>query len=83
MINNYRKYLNEIKEIGRRLRKAREDLNLSTLDVERECGIHRNTILRIERGQNSAQIDTILALLDVYELPLSFLDPTQDKDDYS
>lgn len=77
------KYQDEIKEIGRRLRKARKDLNLSTVQVEQESGLHRNTILRIENGQHSAQIHTLLALLDVYELPLSYLDPTEEKEDYT
>lgn len=77
------KYQDEIKEIGRRLRKARKDLNLSTVQVEQESGLHRNTILRIENGQHSAQIHTLLALLDVYELPLSYLDPTEEKEDYA
>lgn len=77
------KYQDEIKEIGRRLRKARKDLNLSTVQVEQESGLHRNTILRIENGQHSAQIHTLLTLLDVYELPLSYLDPTEEKEDYT
>lgn len=77
------KYRDEIKEIGRRLRKARKDLNLSTVQVEQESGLHRNTILRIENGQHSAQIHTLLTLLDVYELPLSYLDPTEEKEDYA
>lgn len=77
------KYQDEIKEIGRRLRKARKDLNLSTVQVEQESGLHRNTILRIENGQHSAQIHTLLALLDVYELPLSYLDLTQEKENYT
>lgn len=77
------KYQDEIKEIGRRLRKARKDLNLSTVQVEQESGLHRNTILRIENGQHSAQIHTLLTLLDVYELPLSYLDPTEEKEDYA
>lgn len=77
------KYQDEIKEIGRRLRKARKDLNLSTVQVEQESGLHRNTILRIENGQHSAQIHTLLTLLDVYELPLSYLDLTQEKENYT
>jgi len=77
------KYRDEIKEIGRRLRKARKDLNLTTVQVEQESGLHRNTILRIENGQHSAQIHTLLALLDVYELPLSYLDPTEEKENYT
>lgn len=77
------KYQDKIKEIGRRLRKARKDLNLSTVQVEQESGLHRNTILRIENGQHSAQIHTLLALLDVYELPLSYLDLTQEKENYT
>lgn len=59
--------------VGERMKKARQDLGMTQGAVAEESGISINTIHRIEGGENTSLL-SILLLLEVYELPLLYLE---------
>ena len=57
-----KRYEQEIKAFGKRLRELREAKNLSQLDLEIQSGINRTEISRIENGQKNIEFATIVKL---------------------
>lgn len=49
---------------GDRLRAAREDLGLSQEAAAQQCGIHWTALGKIERGQRSLRLETLVKLID-------------------
>ncbi len=56
--------------IGTRLKKLREDRNLSQGDVEKRTGLLRCYISRVENGHTVPSIETLERLAAAMELPL-------------
>ncbi|SKU56829.1 putative transcriptional regulator [Mycobacteroides abscessus subsp. massiliense] len=53
---------------GDRLRAAREELALSQEAAAQRCGIHWTALGKIERGQRSLRLETLVKLLDGLDL---------------
>ncbi|MGH9432159.1 MAG: helix-turn-helix domain-containing protein [Terriglobia bacterium] len=56
--------------IGRRLRKLREELNLSQGDIEKRTGLLRCYISRVENGHTVPSLETLERLAAALEVPL-------------
>src|SRR5579872_4135855 len=56
--------------IGRRLRKLREERNLSQGDIEKRTGLLRCYISRVENGHTVPSLETLERLAAALELPL-------------
>jgi transcriptional regulator with XRE-family HTH domain len=56
--------------IGKRLRKARELLNMSQGDVEKRTGLMRSYISRIENGHSEPALETLEKLARAFDIPL-------------
>ena len=54
--------------LGRTLRKARRDLDLSQEAVARRAGMHPNHVGAIERGTKDLRASTLLRLIDALEM---------------
>jgi transcriptional regulator with XRE-family HTH domain len=57
-------------EIGRKLRKLREDKNLSQGDVEKRTGLLRCYTSRVENGYTVPSVDTLEKYARALEVPL-------------
>jgi HTH-type transcriptional regulator, competence development regulator len=57
-----KKFNQEIKAFGNRLKDIRKAQGLSQLDLELESGINRTEISRIERGEKNIEFMTIVKL---------------------
>jgi transcriptional regulator with XRE-family HTH domain len=57
-------------EIGRKLKKLREDRNLSQGDVERRTGLLRCYTSRVENGYTVPSVDTLEKYARALEVPL-------------
>lgn len=51
-------------EFGRRLRHARRRLGLTQAALGDRAGMHRTEIYKLEHGERSPRLDTIVALAD-------------------
>jgi transcriptional regulator with XRE-family HTH domain len=49
-------------ELGQIVREARRKLGLSQEELADKCGLHRNAVGLIERGERTPNIDTLIAL---------------------
>ncbi|MCQ2577072.1 MAG: XRE family transcriptional regulator [Treponema sp.] len=58
---------------GEKLRRVREQKNLTLKVVAREAGVSESLVSQIERNLVSPAIDTLLALADVLDVNLEFL----------
>lgn len=56
------------KEIGHRLRRAREDKRLTQKEVADRIGIHNSTIGKYELGEREPDFETVMKLAKVYEV---------------
>lgn len=65
-----KRYEKEIAKFGQRLKKMREERNLSQLDLELNCGINRTEISRIENGQKNIEFFTIIKLAEALQIEL-------------
>lgn len=55
-------------EIGRQMRKFRDDAGMSTMEVVRKLGWSHNRVTNIESGRNTPRLETILELLWFYDV---------------
>lgn len=61
------------KDIGYRLRRAREHKRLTQKEVADKIGIHNSTLGKYELGEREPDIETIRKLADVYEVSAFWL----------
>lgn len=64
--------------IGEQILLARRRLKATQEDVARKAGVHRNTIIAIEKGEMNIMFDTILAVVQAVGLKI-ILEPMDDK----
>lgn len=65
-----KKYNQEIKAFGKRLKQLRLKKGLTQLDLELESGISRTEISRIENGLKNIEFITIVKLSSALEIPI-------------
>lgn len=65
-----KRYNQEISLLGARLRRLREQKNLTQLDLEINSGINRTEISRIENGQKNIEFLTLVKLAVALEVGL-------------
>jgi transcriptional regulator with XRE-family HTH domain len=68
-----KRYTIEIQDFGARLRKIREQKNLSQLDLEMKSGLNRTEISRIENGQKNIEFFTLVKLAEALDVRLEEL----------
>ncbi|WP_031039954.1 helix-turn-helix domain-containing protein [Streptomyces sp. NRRL F-5650] len=61
------------RQVGERIRRVREHLNLSQLDVCGRSGIDVATYSRIEQGHSSPKLDTLIRIADAMGVELEEL----------
>ncbi|WP_299366714.1 helix-turn-helix transcriptional regulator [Winogradskyella sp.] len=62
-----------LKELGKRIKKLREDSGLSQFELANEAGIVKNQIGRIERGEINTSIYTLKKISSVLKVHISEL----------
>lgn len=60
-------------DLGRRLRRIRENRKLSIYDVERRTGLHFSTISKYERNERQPSLEALRELAAVYQVPVTAL----------
>ena len=65
--------LHNKREIGGRLRWAREQAGLSQAQVAQKMGLHRPTISQIEAGDRNVRVDEIKTLGEIYGVDQDWL----------
>jgi transcriptional regulator with XRE-family HTH domain len=63
----------EARQLARRLREAREFMNLSQQFVSEQTGIHRSAISDIERGSRRVESLELKRLAELYRMPVAYL----------
>ena len=61
------------RQVGERIRAARIDANLTQERVALAAEVDRPSVVRIEQGQQSPTLDTLIRLADAIGVPLSEL----------
>lgn len=67
------RYINELRELGKRIRSLRLALDITQLDMEVRSGINNADISRIENGQKNIEFYTIVKLAEALEVDLAEL----------
>jgi len=67
------RYIYELEQFGKRLRKLRKKRNLRQLDLEVATGINRTDISKIENGLKNIEFYTMVRLAESLDFPLSEL----------
>lgn len=49
-------------ELGVRVRAVREEAHVSQAALAEKCGLHRNTVYKLEHGLGSVDLETLLAV---------------------
>lgn len=62
-----------VKNLARRLRQRREELELSMNHLADLCALDQRSISRIEKGERSPTLRTLLKIADALELKISDL----------
>ena len=65
------------KQVGSLVRRARKQCGLSQAKVGERAGLRQATISQVERGNPSATLETILAVLAVLDLELRIVPRTK------
>ncbi len=60
-------------ELGKRIRKFREEMGLSQEELSHKVGIHYTTLSRIERGEANSPVYTIFRISQVLKCRMSEL----------
>ncbi len=63
----------EIKQLGIKIRKMRESLNMTQTDLSDKCDVDIRTIQRIENGEYGYGIDILFALAEALQTEASDL----------
>ena len=63
----------QVKLIGERLRRAREDRGLTILETANHTGLTKGFISQVELGKTSASVASLASICDALNLPLSAL----------
>ena len=63
-----RRYKAELKSLGRRIKKIRQDKNLVQLDLEVKAGISRSDISKIENGLKNIEFITIIKIAEALDV---------------
>lgn len=59
--------------MGRRAKFARERIGYSVREAAERIGIHDSSLSRLERGERSVALETLVALSDLYYVTLDWL----------
>jgi DNA-binding XRE family transcriptional regulator len=62
-----------MRSLGKRIRAIRESIGMTQLELARAAGIARVTEVRIEKGEQSPRYDTLLAIAQALQRPVSDL----------
>ena len=65
--------MNQIQGLGRAIREARRQSQLTQEQLAEKCDIHLNFVSRLERGLASPSLKLLFALSDALALPASVL----------
>jgi transcriptional regulator with XRE-family HTH domain len=65
--------MDELRQIGRNIRKYRLKKKLTQLDLGAACGFEESSIWRLESGKTNATIKTLIAISKALDVKLSDL----------
>lgn len=65
-----------IEEIGKTIKKRRQELGVNQLTLSELAGVGINTLVAIERGEGNPKIGTLIAVLDTLgmQIDIAFKD---------
>ena len=73
-----KKVINNAKDLGDFVKRQRQKMFMTQLELSEEAGITQATLCRMERGQKSVHLDTIVKLLNSLESQLVIETPEED-----
>lgn len=59
-------------ELGKSIKKRRQELKVTQLHLAALAGINKNTLYKLERGQSNPTLDIIFKLTDVLGMEMKF-----------
>ncbi len=62
-----------LSQFGKRVRELRKSRHLSQVDLAEKCGLHRNYIGMIERGERNPSLINIYKISQAFDIELSEL----------
>lgn len=60
-------------EIGKTIREARERVGLSQAALAEIVGMHRENMIRVEKGRTNLTVETMMKIADALELSLQIV----------
>lgn len=60
-------------QLGRRIKKAREDMQVTQVELARKLGMERSSITKIEAGQNQPSAFLLTRIADILEVSAAWL----------
>ncbi|MBX3163112.1 MAG: helix-turn-helix transcriptional regulator [Bacteroidetes bacterium] len=66
-------YASEIKKLGKRIKKLREEKQFSQQELAGFCDVDIRTIQRIEKGEFGTGLHIMFAIADAFEMSISEL----------
>ena len=64
---------NIYKEIGKRLRKVRQERRYTISSIAKKTGISQSSITKYEKGQDKISIEALIKICNALNIPLTFL----------
>jgi transcriptional regulator with XRE-family HTH domain len=66
-------------KIGEKFKIIREEMGLSTIELEEMSGVHRTTITRIENNTQSPSVETLLKICNSLKIPITYFFEDSDQ----
>lgn len=73
-----KKVINNAKDLGDFVKRQRQKMFMTQLDLSEQAGITQATLCRLERGQKSVHLDTMVKLLNSLGGQLVIETPEED-----
>ncbi len=61
------------REIGKRIKEVRKEFKLSREKLGKKLGYHRNTILKIEKGEQAPALEFLLSFAKLFRISVTWL----------
>lgn len=67
------RFLIELRQIGKRVKQARLNKQMTQQDLAEKCGLTKSLISKIENGQTASAVATLLKISNQLDIPLSWV----------
>jgi transcriptional regulator with XRE-family HTH domain len=67
----------DLVEVGNLIRKWRENINMTQIELSERAGLGEKTISRLEMGKSNMRIDTFFTLAEALDITLNDISPAR------